>query len=763
MTRRRNLRKPNLEAMRAAVASGGKQVLRPLSPGESPPPGGQVYTLRREDPLQDALFPRWSPIFVAVVTLVIRVVYVCQKRNWWVLHPDEVFQGLEVAHSEVYGYGFRMYEYLPPPDSVMTSAEDQENTLGFYSLRSFLYPHIYTICFAIVGLFNPNLNLFLVGRLIHVVVSSSLPLAVYRLCDVIYGSHDVAVLAAVFVSSSLHLTIFGTHTLINSFLSPIFMFCLAMVLSAIKLSPSVTAKPVPDIQNGGTPRRDKPAEDDTPGVKDPGVKAKPVVSLKVEARRLKYASCGFILGMLCYLRLDLAMFLVVSVTGWLIVCVRGKDHQKVVVSSLLTVTLGAFCAILLGGCVDFVYFGWFFLSPYQWINFNVLNGLSNRVFGKGYLEDYLKNLNAVPSAVFLNLCTLGIIPVLCWSHHKKIVKFRTPVLFLVGTLVMLFTAYSFQSHKETRILHNVFVLQAMVWAGAVQSSLAALGSGRALPLRRISYVLVTCVVILQANDCYKNFPSSSDKSNANWAFNGHWDSGSVNECLDYVRQQNDVTGLFLDYTVYGMGGFSVLRKDVPLIARVHHEYHEFDPKYLPNYRQNIDPKLRLMNRLTDIMHVKHSRYILGRLVNSTQYNYIITKNVRRFRPLAFTNVYNSTDFRVLKFLPRNPNATIVSRLRLIKDLQSFPFDGDASILEFEGSWLFSVGSYKKAVDRLRAAIIVNASRIRPFQLMSLSYSNMDMLQEAADAEQQCFALHSFGKCIQPQPRIVLSPDYNLDI
>ncbi|XP_067671377.1 uncharacterized protein [Haliotis asinina] len=756
MTRRRNLRKPNLEAMKAAV-SGSNQVLRPLSPGEAPPPGGQVYTLRREDPLQDALFPRWSPALVAVVTFVLRVVYVCQKKNWWVLHPDEVFQGLEVAHSEVYGYGFRMYEYLPPPDSILTTAEDQENTLGFYSLRSFLYPHIYTICFAIVGLFNPNLNLFLVGRLIHVGVSSSLPLAVYRLCDVVYGNHDVAVLAAVFVFSSLHLTIFGTHTLINSFLSPIFIFCLAEVLSVIKLSPSV----IPDIQNGGTPLQDKPAADLR--VKDVGAKGKEVVYLNVAPRRLRYALCGFILGVLCYLRMDLAMFLFVSVTGWLIVCVRGKDHQKVVVSSLLTLSLGAACAILLGGCVDFLYFGWFFLSPYQWINFNVLNGLAGRVFGKGHFLDYLKNLSAVPSAVFLNLCTLGITPVLCWSHHKKIVRFRTPVLFIVGTLMMLLTVYSLQSHKETRILHNVFVLQAIVWAGAVHSCLAALGSGRALPLRRISYVLVTCVVMLQANDCYKNFPSSSDRSNAKWAFNGLWESGSVNDCLDYVRQQDDVTGLFLDYTVYGMGGFSVLRKDVPLIVRVHHEYHEFDPKHLPNYRQNIDPKLRLVNRLADIMHEKHNRYILGRLINSTQYNYIITKNVRRFRSLAFTNVYNASDFRVLKFLPRNPNATIISRLRLMKELQSFPFDGDASILEFEGSWLFSVGSYKKAVDRLRAAIIVNASRIRPFQLMSLSYSNMDMLQEAADAEQQCFALHSFGKCIEPQGRLVLSPDYNLDI
>ena len=53
-----------------------------------------------------------------------------------------------VAHSEVYGYGFRAYEYLRAPGSENASiAEDQQMELGMYSMRSFLYPRIFMLLF----------------------------------------------------------------------------------------------------------------------------------------------------------------------------------------------------------------------------------------------------------------------------------------------------------------------------------------------------------------------------------------------------------------------------------------------------------------------------------------------------------------------------------------------------------------------------------------------------------------------------------------
>ncbi|RUS70683.1 hypothetical protein EGW08_021559 [Elysia chlorotica] len=61
------------------------------------------------------LFPRWTPWVVTLVTFAIRVHHVMQPRNWWVLHPDEIYQSMEVAHSELFGYGHRPYEFIAPP------------------------------------------------------------------------------------------------------------------------------------------------------------------------------------------------------------------------------------------------------------------------------------------------------------------------------------------------------------------------------------------------------------------------------------------------------------------------------------------------------------------------------------------------------------------------------------------------------------------------------------------------------------------------
>ena len=41
------------------------------------------------------LFPRWLPWILVALTLTFRVHYVLQPKNWWILHPDEVYQTTE--------------------------------------------------------------------------------------------------------------------------------------------------------------------------------------------------------------------------------------------------------------------------------------------------------------------------------------------------------------------------------------------------------------------------------------------------------------------------------------------------------------------------------------------------------------------------------------------------------------------------------------------------------------------------------------------
>ncbi|GFR70494.1 mannosyltransferase [Elysia marginata] len=44
---------------------------------------------------RSALLPKWTPWLVTVMTFAIRVHHVIEPKNWWVLHPDEIYQSME--------------------------------------------------------------------------------------------------------------------------------------------------------------------------------------------------------------------------------------------------------------------------------------------------------------------------------------------------------------------------------------------------------------------------------------------------------------------------------------------------------------------------------------------------------------------------------------------------------------------------------------------------------------------------------------------
>lgn len=73
------------------------------------------------------------------------------------------FYFVAVAYSELQGYGFRPYEFLPPASGPnVTSARMQESMLGMYAMRSFIYPRILTGVGYIALLLGYNSSLFVV-------------------------------------------------------------------------------------------------------------------------------------------------------------------------------------------------------------------------------------------------------------------------------------------------------------------------------------------------------------------------------------------------------------------------------------------------------------------------------------------------------------------------------------------------------------------------------------------------------------------------
>ncbi|CAL1532825.1 unnamed protein product [Lymnaea stagnalis] len=181
------------------------------------------------------LLPRWTSAFVVLVTWSFRVYYVISPWSWWVLHPDEIFQTMEVAHTELYGYGVRPYEFLgPPKGDNMSLLELKEKELGMWAMRSPLVPQFFMLTSTLVAALGFEPNPFLLWRVAHVSVTSWLPFAICTYVTSVTRSRDAGSVAAILIAISSHLTVFGTHTLVNSLVSPFLFLSLSHVTQLLQ-------------------------------------------------------------------------------------------------------------------------------------------------------------------------------------------------------------------------------------------------------------------------------------------------------------------------------------------------------------------------------------------------------------------------------------------------------------------------------------------------------------------------------------------------
>ncbi|KAK6192415.1 hypothetical protein SNE40_003884 [Patella caerulea] len=720
-----------------------------------------------EETVSKLLLPTWLPWFLVFFNMASRVHYVMKPKNWWILHPDEVFQGVEVAHSVVNGYGFRMYEYLPPlPLNRSTAAEDQEYSLGIYSMRSFLYPYLFTPFLYVTRYMGLKVNSFLVCKVIHAILSSLLPLAVYRFTRALYNSADIAVMTSAFVAFSLQLNVFGTHCLASSLVAPFFFLTLSEVLffidkddnagltkekkmeSKIKWSPKykkigTVIEYVIFVLNGFQ----KESEVDTDIEKDS-------VS-KFSSYRVIFSS--FILGLVVYVKINLLLPLILLVVMEIIHHPEYITNFRFYWKRYTWVKVGITAALLLGGYVDFLTYGVWFLSPIQWIRFSFIRDMSSKYFDKSFPMEYIQSLNMNGSTTVLN--AFASVVILLTLHRSQ---FKWSTVSVIMTATTMVVVYSMQWHKELRLIHNVYVFVCILWAVAIRT---AMDMFKLRKYRWLSTVMVSLIICAFALDSYADFPTAGSQSSAvQWSHNNIQDSAAINNCIEKTSARGNLTGLFIDYTLYATGGFSLLNKDVPLLTRVQHEYYEYDLSDRPLYRSGLDPGIRAMNRMSDIIHTLSTNYLHKTLTTKKQYNYIITKDPEVFYLLDFDATLRCSQFYVLRRL--TPPSKPVERVSNIKTKKSKRKTNDSfsplpDVLEYEGSWLLTIGHYRKSSERLRACISHGSSRVRPYQLLSLCYYRSGNITAVKSIETECYTRYGQEKCDQPQPRLILHQNYNV--
>lgn len=604
-----------------------------------------------------------------------------------------------------------------------------------------------------------------------------------------FTCRGIAFLSAILTTFSLHLSVLGTHTLINSFISPFLFISLDFILKQIITSPdherNCEAADTQDIQesfpfkdntknNGYAINGDACDINSTHKViTESNTVNNNVGNVSISKRNnpngqsfalcanvIKLISSGVALAILCYTRPDTFIFLAILGLCFLIAFYNLIPLIKLF---YLSATLGGgfIIGVIVGGAIDSYTYGSWFLSPLQWYRLNAASHIPSILYGSQSPYQYIFDIFAsCKTDMWLNVFfCIALTLTITRSQHMDS-RDRKSIFSLVITSFFVLMVYSIIGHKEIRFVHNILVVLNILNAFALHAALQYVNNFLNLARKNIQVIILLFSVLFAINS-YINFPQYQKNINLPWNTVTPSDSSDINQCLHFIGQSINVTGVFLDGSIYMTAGYSILNQDVPLITLIHHEYHEYRPGgYKP--RSDLPYKspnnIRVINRYSDIIDVTNIHYLLKRLLESHEYNVIVVgkKRAKSFHSIGFNKkLFTTGQFSVLQ-----RELWQEKKRKLLETGINMPIGLNATILEYEASWLYTAGLYSKAVDRLERTIHLSDKRIRPFQILGASYANLDDYSKAKETEDRCISIHGPSACRQPQPRIVIHDEYN---
>ena len=439
--------------------------------------------------------------------------------------------------------------------------------------------------------------------------------------------------------------------------------------------------------------------------------------------------------------------------------------------------LGFLTGLLVGGFYDYLCYGAWFISPHQWLNLNVLHNTSNLLFGIEPFTFYLNNVvftdlthviltalmslnflfarNGLPSngRTFLETSKLKL-----KSNVNK--HSSAPML----TFIFLLLIYSLSGHKEVRFFHNGVVFMYIYSSFAI---LRMLRKTIKLTNQNVKVFYQYCFTYsfylfigLLASSQLSSFLQLRGDAISRWTYTGNDVSHQTNTCLDFIRQQDDVTGVFLDQPIYMTGGYTVLHKDVPFLALNVHEFFEFNRKsrleLLNIANQNIS--LSVFGQISNFISIYNTHYLWKQLILQPEYNYLVLRTERQFTDTGYTEVFRSGKSKVMKRQDTNETVT-----ELLNVASKAPLGYNATVLEYEGYWLIRYGLYKLAESKLLFANRLDNSRIGPYQLLIGLFQRFKqnlLIQNVLDA---CVTLHKEVHCLGAYNPVRLQDVYSSEL
>lgn len=596
-----------------------------------------------------------------------------------------------MANIELYGYGFLAYEFggVPPMNTSSLSVLEKSNVeRGMYAMRSAIVPKIYKIVIQLGSFISPETSPYQVAKLCHSVWTGFLPGSVFLFTLAYFNSRVSALLAAILVALSEPLLVLGTHTLVNSLLSPALFAGLAVIVS---------------ITNNTLDKHNRK------GTKEPTQKDKAILS-SVELNWQNPLTWlwlfvpGFILGVLCYVRVDLILFVTI-----LAFVTYGLWITKIRAIFLHVILLGPsfIFGLITGGYIDWLFYERWFITPIQWFQFNVHQDLATEIFGGHSRFLYIQNIliNDPIFLVFILISVFSTLPSL--ETPTDTTSHRTRIQLLI-CIVFLLLIYSLKGHKEVRFLHDWIVLALIFCADGILVVCNYVTQRYSQETWHKTALLLSLLTVFAASSHYR-FPCARTGSNMHWAYKRAPDSGYVNLCLQWVGQQSDSTGVFVDHDVYGFGGYTILQKRIPIIAKMNAEFREWDTVtrtptasfFAVNGLQNAtsfdDFRLWVM--------IQNVQRLIKYLLMTPMYNYAVVSTDRKFIEVGFKEVKR---FGLARVLQRDNNKRTKQQLYELGN--KMPYGKDADVLETEGQKLYKSGLYSQAIERLKASLQMDPKR-----------------------------------------------------
>lgn len=596
----------------------------------------------------------------------------------------------------------------------------------------------------------------------HASITSCLPLSVYVFCKVVTGNHDLSMISCILVASSTHLWVFGTHTLLNSFLSPFVFLVIGYLIKFI------TTFFVEKNDNGNVQEKRNALQhnNNNNNNNDYNIHTmnncngihrcnKQVDTSKyefVQIGRNEFCVChvfivGYFSGLFFYIRPDLLSLFICVLLPYM---PRVLTHLKAMLSSFVIYICisGCVTGILTGVLEDFLSYGSFVVTPFQWISFNVFNGYAKRMFGTMPTLYYLQIFFGNNILLFLSL---SILFVTIYTFNKTSVFYdflrKTSLTF-----ICMFLMYSFQGHKEARFLHDTIVLFC-ICSGLLLNILVqqlSLEVSIFSNKRLTQQVYLCCLFLCFISSQYQSMPNSIDNSVKDWTYEGKTDSHDVNVCLDFIGRQSDVTGVFVDRDIHMTGGYTVLRQNVPWFSLINTEFREFSKESrLSVWSFYGNREISITSQVSNYIHIQNTPFLLKCLIRQKEYNYLVMKTTRQFITRGYVEVFKYGTMRVFK---RSFDSQEESYLETVE--KSITDNKNTTILKYEGQWLMSYGSYNLAEKKFIKSAEIN-SDLQAFQFLVELYRRKGEPVKARTAFIACKQKFVEKDCLKPARKITL--------